>query len=115
MDSIKKARDWYPRAFVEITTLPRKVGVGGKIIKAKNGSNTRRYFAALDDAKEWRPELAEYNGKFSRTEEIEEMGKLFNSLNGAMSSSRLPCERKQRAQNMFVSFWGLNVTWLSNK
>jgi len=95
MDSIKKVRDWYAQSFEEITTLPRPdidketrerllnppktsstrlssttrnpslkhEGNGN----GKNGANTRRYFAALDDGKEWPPVLAEYNRKFSRT------------------------------------------------
>lgn len=55
--------------------------MGPKDINAKNGSNTRRYFAALDNGKEWPPVLAEYYGKFSRTQKTEETGELPDGLN----------------------------------
>ncbi|EHY53425.1 [Pyruvate dehydrogenase (acetyl-transferring)] kinase isozyme 2 [Exophiala dermatitidis] len=98
MTSIKKVRDWYAQSFEEITTLPRPeldsetrkrlLGPPKKPANklasttrnpslrsddngnGRSGLNTRRYFAPLDDGKEWPPVLADYNRKFARMLEI---------------------------------------------
>jgi pyruvate dehydrogenase kinase 2/3/4 len=96
MPSIKKVRDWYAQSFEEITTLQRpnldsstrdrllnppkkqstklSATTRNPSLKddgnGKSSMNSRRYFAALDDGKEWPPVLSEYNRKFARTLEI---------------------------------------------
>ncbi|KAJ9603066.1 [Pyruvate dehydrogenase (acetyl-transferring)] kinase isozyme 2 [Cladophialophora chaetospira] len=93
MTSIKKVRDWYAQSFEEITTLQRpsldnstrdrllnppkkqntKLSATTRNPSLKDDANgkaslnSRRYFAALDDGKEWPPALSEYNRKFART------------------------------------------------
>ncbi|KIW62220.1 hypothetical protein PV04_10415 [Phialophora macrospora] len=96
MPSIKKVRDWYAQSFEEITSLQRPYldpSTRDRLLNppkkqstklsattrnpslkhdgnGKNSMNSRRYFAALDDGKEWPPVLSEYNRKFARTLEI---------------------------------------------
>src|ERR1700761_3269975 len=93
MPSIMKVRDWYAQSFEEITTLQRpsldtttrdrllnppkkqstrlSATTRNPSLKddgnGKGNMNSRRYFAALDDGKEWPPMLSEYNRKFART------------------------------------------------
>ena len=94
MSSIKKVQDWYAQSFEELTTLPkpsldketrdRLLNPPKQNSKAlsrttqnpslhnnsngKNGSsNTRRYFASIDDNYEWPQEFADYNRKFGKT------------------------------------------------
>lgn len=94
MSSIQRVKNWYMQSFEEITELPRpqldkstkdrllnppktasnqlsrttrnpsispSEGANGGV-----GTNSRRYFAAIDDGQTWPPELADYNKKFSR-------------------------------------------------
>ena len=97
MPSIKKVQDWYAQSFEELTTLSkpnldketkdrllRPPKQNTKTLakttqnpslrgsqydgKERNGSsNTRRYFAAIDDSNTWPHDLADYNRKFSKT------------------------------------------------
>lgn len=92
MPSIKKVQDWYAQSFEEITTLKRPEldketrnrllspsSKGSKILsqttqnpslKNQNGngsSNSRRYFASIDDGNNWPPELTDYNKRFAQT------------------------------------------------
>lgn len=94
MSSIQRVKDWYMQSFEEITQLPRpQLDKSTKDrllnppknsskrlsqttrnpslsssegVNSGNGTNSRRYFAAIDDGLAWPPELADYNKKFSR-------------------------------------------------
>ena len=89
MSPIKRVKDWYMQSFEEITTLARPEldkSTKDRLLNppkqsklsrttpnpslkenTTNGTNSRRYFAPLDDNSPWPPELADYNKKFSRT------------------------------------------------
>ena len=94
MPSIQKVQDWYAQSFEEITTLRRpeldqetrsrllgqsRNGKGTKVLSQttenlavkssqRNGGNSRRYFAAIEDEKnDWSPELNDYNKRFAKT------------------------------------------------
>jgi pyruvate dehydrogenase kinase 2/3/4 len=94
MASIKKVQDWYAQSFEELTTLPKPSldketrdrllnppKQNSKVLSrttqnpslhnssgGKNGSsNTRRYFASIDEGYDWPQELADYNRKFGKT------------------------------------------------
>lgn len=98
MTSIQKVRDWYSQSFEEITSMPRPEldsDTRNRLLNppkkasnrlptttrnpslryeengnGKSSLNSRRYYAATDDGKEWPPVLAEYNRKFARTLEM---------------------------------------------
>jgi pyruvate dehydrogenase kinase 2/3/4 len=92
MPAIKKVQDWYAQSFEEITDLKRPEldkdtrnrllspsSKGSKVLsqttqnpslKNQNGngsSNSRRYFASIDDGNNWPPELTDYNKRFAKT------------------------------------------------
>lgn len=93
MSSIQKVRDWYSQSFEELTEMPKpnldkttrdrllnppKKSNSKLSSNVRNPSlskqetdgvattNSRRYFAAIDDEGDWPPEMAEHNKKFSR-------------------------------------------------
>ena len=91
MTAIQRVRDWYAQSFEEITELarpnldkdtkdrllnppkkPMPSNTRNPSIKSSNTNDlaNRRYFAAIDDGRDWPPELNDYNRKFARTLEM---------------------------------------------